>query len=65
MKGVDWSHSRFVAEIGGSPTLVGLADIAPVAPAVVGSRLSHAALLASSSYDTCGYANSLYQQPFQ
>lgn len=55
---MDWPHSCFVAEIGESPTLVELVDIAPVALVVVGSRLSHAALLASSSYDTC-------HKPFQ
>jgi hypothetical protein len=47
----------FVAEIGGSPTPVGLADTVPAVLVVVDSRLSHAVLPASFSYDTCGYTH--------
>lgn len=51
MEEVDLWRSRS-AEIGGSPTPVGLVGIVPAVPAAVGSRLSHAALPVSSSYDT-------------
>ena len=53
MKATDSLRLQFVAGIGGSLKPVGLVDIVPAVPVVVGSRLSHAVLLASSSYDTC------------
>ena len=46
------SRLNFAAEIGGLLTLAGPVDTVPAVPAVVGSRLSHAALPVSSSYDT-------------
>ena len=55
MKATDSLRSQFVAGIGESLKPVGLVDIVPVVPVVVGSRSSHAVLLASSSYDICSY----------
>ena len=55
MTGAGLLYSQSVAEIGGLPTPAGLADTVPAVLVVVGSRLSHAALPVSSSYDTCGY----------
>lgn len=52
MVGADLLCSQSVAGIGGLPMPAGLAETVPAALAVVGSRLSHAALPVSSSYDT-------------
>ena len=52
MKATDSLRSQFVAGIGESLKPVGLVDFVPV---VAGPRLSHAVLLASSSYDICSY----------
>ena len=51
MKATDSLRSRFVAGTGESLKPAGLVDTVPAVPVVVGSRLSHAVLLASSSYD--------------
>jgi len=57
MVGADLLCLQSVAGIGGSPTPAGLADTVPAVLAVVGSRLSHAALPVSSSYGTCGHTH--------
>ena len=50
---------QIVAGIDESLMLVGPADTAPVVLVAVGSRLSHVALHASSSYDTCGHGHNV------
>ena len=65
MKRVDLSRSQCVVGIGELPAPAGLAATVLVVLAAVGSRSSHGALPASSSYDTYGYTQNAYQQQFQ
>lgn len=62
MKGADLSRWQFVVEIGELPTRVGLVGTVLVVLAVVGSRLSHGVLPASSSYDIYSYTQNAHQQ---